>query len=513
MQLDAISIALRQRAPWEATDLGIALVRRHAGVIYAAWAAITLPVCLLFSASGVLLEIPWLAPLLLWWLKPIFDRIPLFVLSRAVFGQAPTWRETVRAQRHWGWRAWRWLHWRRLHPGRALLLPVDVLEAQSGAQRSARCRVLSKASGAPSTLLTIVAVHIEMMLYVSIFVLGLMFVPIEFMSDSAQAMFETLFEAPPVWAKVVMDLIYWLTISIMEPFYIGAGFGLYLNRRTQLEAWDIELAFRRLALRLRGGVSGAVLALILVLGSGPDARAETLASQNVEVGADNAASDQPLALQKVFAGQYHDEGEAFESSVNRAYTNDDLNPKKTIHVWKLRRPAEDVKPTDTPSWLKSIGMVIGFMAEYGLWILLGILAVLIIRYANRWIPWISDRFEPRRELATIETHDIQFETPLPNDVVAAVRALWSAGEARKALALLYRAAVQRLSDRLGSTMPKGATESQCLRAARSLTETDARLFAAIVRNWQAIAYAQRSPSEAELEALLQAWQQPLEATS
>ena len=513
MQLDAISIALRPRAPWEATDLGIALVRRHAGVIYAAWVAITLPVCLLFSALGVLLELPWLAPLLLWWLKPIFDRIPLFVLSRAVFGQAPTWRETVRAQRHWGWRAWRWLHWRRLHPGRALLLPVDVLEAQSGAQRSARCRVLGKASGAPSTLLTIVAVHIEMMLYVSIFVLGLMFVPIEFMSDSAQAMFETLFEAPPVWAKVLMDLIYWLTISIMEPFYIGAGFGLYLNRRTQLEAWDIELAFRRLALRLRGGVSAAVLALILALGSGADARAEAPAPQDVELTADSAASEKAIPLQTVFAGQYLDEGEAFESSVNSAYSNDDLNPKKTIHVWKLRRPAEDTKPTETPSWLKSIGMVIGFMAEYGLWILLGILAVIIIRYANRWIPWISDRFEPQRKLATIETHDIQVETPLPNDVVAAVRALWNAGEARKAMALLYRAAVQRLSDRLGRAMPKGATESQCLRAARSLTDTEARLFAAIVRNWQAIAYAQRLPTEVELEALLQAWQQPLEATS
>ena len=29
MQLDGIHIALRQRTPWEAADLGFALVRRH----------------------------------------------------------------------------------------------------------------------------------------------------------------------------------------------------------------------------------------------------------------------------------------------------------------------------------------------------------------------------------------------------------------------------------------------------------------------------------------------------
>ena len=33
MRLDGIHIALRQRTPWEAADLGVALVRQHAGLI------------------------------------------------------------------------------------------------------------------------------------------------------------------------------------------------------------------------------------------------------------------------------------------------------------------------------------------------------------------------------------------------------------------------------------------------------------------------------------------------
>jgi hypothetical protein len=41
-----------------------------------------------------------------------------------------------------------------------------------------------------------------------------------------------------------------LITLLIEPFYIAANFGLYINRRTQLEAWDIELSFRKMAARL-----------------------------------------------------------------------------------------------------------------------------------------------------------------------------------------------------------------------------------------------------------------------
>src|SRR5690606_28081180 len=36
---------------------------------------------------------------------------------------------------------------------------------------------------------------------------------------------------------------------VLEPFYVAAGFALYLNRRTLLEGWDIEVALRRIATR------------------------------------------------------------------------------------------------------------------------------------------------------------------------------------------------------------------------------------------------------------------------
>ena len=47
------------------------------------------------------------------------------------------------------------------------------------------------------------------------------------------------------WLDLVFSIGYALTIGFVEPFYVAAGFALYLNRRAELEAWDIEQEFRR----------------------------------------------------------------------------------------------------------------------------------------------------------------------------------------------------------------------------------------------------------------------------
>ena len=36
-----------------------------------------------------------------------------------------------------------------------------------------------------------------------------------------------------------------IAVLLIEPFYVAAGFAMYLNRRAELEAWDIEQEFRR----------------------------------------------------------------------------------------------------------------------------------------------------------------------------------------------------------------------------------------------------------------------------
>jgi hypothetical protein len=44
---------------------------------------------------------------------------------------------------------------------------------------------------------------------------------------------------------LIVNCAYPVAALFMEPFYVAAGFAMYLNRRVELEAWDIEQELRR----------------------------------------------------------------------------------------------------------------------------------------------------------------------------------------------------------------------------------------------------------------------------
>jgi len=62
VRLDAIAAELRPRNAWEATDLGMAMVRQEFQPVYAAWFAVALPLFLLLHLLfwGNWWLIPWL---------------------------------------------------------------------------------------------------------------------------------------------------------------------------------------------------------------------------------------------------------------------------------------------------------------------------------------------------------------------------------------------------------------------------------------------------------------------
>lgn len=543
MRVENLSIALRPRTAWEAMDLGGALTRRHARTIWLAWFALTLPALVLANAlCWLLFGEPWAAWLLMWWLKPMFDRVPLYVLSRAVFGEVPNVRETLRAQWSWGMRAMApWLFYRRFFSlNRALVLPVDLLEGSLAAGRGARVRVLVSGEGTQGIMLTIIALHIEAMLAFSLVGLALILVPVpvQFMGDTAKAFWETLVEAPPAWAQALVNGVGWLATSIIEPFYVGAGFGLYLNRRTHLEAWDIELAFRRLAARL----AAPALAVVIALGCLPQAvHAEEEPAKEVAAKADADAANEsgeedtnrldhvggrakPVPLPKdakagerpiehIFGSTYAKGGDEFSRSVAKAYEEPELSGKRTQSAWKKigeDEPTADRESSSSPAWARAIGALFGAIAEYGLYVLLAVLIYFIVRARHVWLPWLQAAGAMVRGSGLPPPLVTAIEAPpepdIPDDLDGAVRALWQRGEHRAALALLYRAAVQALVEARGESLPPGATESECLRAARALRGWP-RLdgFVRIVASWRAAAYARRFPDAQQLDALLAAF--------
>src|SRR3989338_8086315 len=131
MRLIDASVAIRPRSAWEAMDLGVLLAKQHAGLLMASWALVTLPIFALLCA--LLWQYPSWAVLLFWWLKPAFERLPLYILSHALFGATPSLKQALRALpgllRP---QLLASLTWRRLSPTRSFDLPVMQLEGLSG---------------------------------------------------------------------------------------------------------------------------------------------------------------------------------------------------------------------------------------------------------------------------------------------------------------------------------------------------------------------------------------------
>lgn len=552
MRIEDLQVELRPRSPWEAVELGMALARRHAAAVWRPWLVLTLPVFVLANAAGWWFDAVPLAALLMWWLKPVFDRVPLYVLSRAVFGATPGLRDTLRAQAHWGRGALvHHLTWRRLSPVRALYLPVDLLEG--GAHAGERRRVIGGHARGTASLLTLVCVHFEIALGLAAVMLVLAFVPFELLTESARAMWALLAEQPPRWAQVALNAAAWLATSLIEPFYVAAGFGLYLNRRTQLEAWDVEIAFRRLGKRLAAAVPALVLAVGFVLVAPVRAAPAGAPVSTPAAAAPGAASNsksQPPAvdLRDVFADAYvpvsdnwpaprvtptsqrpggrRDEADAppragtggaggahppgagpaatpdFGDAVRGLARDPLLHPRERRAVWQLRDPRQPDTPEDA-AWAAGVGRVFAVISEFGLWILLAIGVAVLLWTAPRWWPAVRETATPRRPLSRVSVEAEALPDALPADIAAAARALFGTGRVRAALALVYRAAVEGMVTRTGATLVPGATEAECLRASRALADAEDRAaFAQAVRVWQHAAYAQRPPTREEFDALL-----------
>lgn len=533
MKLEALTVTLRPRTSWEAAELGMALVRRHAGAIWKPWLLVTVPILVLLNAVGWALDLLWLSGLLMWWLKPWFDRIPLFVISRAVFGETPGTRQTVRAQFRWGARWWLpYLTWRRLGPARSLYLPVDLLEGGSGSEARQRRAALGAPVYGMCALLTLVCVHFEILLVIGTLLGAMMFIPFDYLPDTFKALLESFTEQSQ-WFNAMLNLVAWIAVSVIEPFYVGAGFGLYLNRRTDIEGWDIEIVFRRLRARLAAAAAPSFLALCLTFGWLADASAQesqateqapsTQASGDDEQGEEEAyeptsapirgvidgkkAKRLPSTLNEIF-GEERSDDRTLRDAVAKAMKDPTVAPKRKQMVWKPKHEAEkkkeDKPPPVDPDAFKGLGGGLAAFAKVLMWGLVIVLAGVLLFTLGRWLGWFrGGASEEEQAPAGVRTAVHVEPEPLPDDLPTAIRRLWQAGRHRDALALMYRAAVESMAKRADIVLVPGATEAQCLRASRKLGSVEEReVFARAVRTWQYAAYAESLPESQDFDDLV-----------
>ena len=468
MQPTDIAIALRRRTPWEAMDLGLALLQRWWRQAYVPH--LIVGICAGLTGWGLSL---WtgkaaVALLFVWWLKPLYDRVVLHVLSRAVFGEVQSPRQVLASWREWlGTGLFMALTFGRFDTARSFNLAVRQLEGQRGRAARERRSVLGRRVSSYATWLTLACVNFELVLYWSLGMFTSLFMPAKSLEgrDFTAAFFTgDLFGYDDVLAYVA-------AVMLLEPFYVAAGFALYLNRRTLLEGWDIEVALRRITQRHAAAVMLAICCMVplLCFSSEKNPRHEI--------------------AEVLKAPEFPHEIEAMR--------------------WQRRNPLEpeDRRPNDRQnggdaSWLLSLGQALAKAAQVLFWIAAGA----VLAYALWWLARMLPRgrepvAEAYRPPASLFGMDIAPEK-LPADVGAAAAALARAGRLREALSLLYRGSLSDLVHRRGVELLASHTELEALELARKRLDPDRSAYLqTLVRSWRECAYSRRAPGATEVEHL------------
>lgn len=518
MQLDRLTVALRPRSPWEAMDLGLAMARAHWKRIVVPWLICVVPVVL--AVSVALQSYSWAASIVVWWLKPMFDRIPLFVLSRAAFGELAGTRDVLKSLLPiWRRHLLHDLTIGRFNPARSFDMPVRDLEGLRGKPRRERLKVLHARTRSSAVWLTVVCIHFELAVTFSLVALIYLFIPEGPISDGFVPAY--LADDPSFWVLVLQNATYYLAMTLIEPFYVAAGFALYLNRRTLLEGWDIEIAFRHLAQRAQRTAAGAArsvagglvaCALALALAAQPaDVRAE--APPATAAAAETAQPAATAAEQAGDGAQARRLGTAEQRArIAEVMRHKDLQTTRTETNWKYTGPKAERKETGSTdwSWLKRLAERLSSVAgvvEIALWALLVLAIVWAIRKRHLWLKrWLRPAARPvAAGRQTVLGLDIEPES-LPTDIEAEAWRLWQAGEPRAAMSLLYRATLSHLVTRENLELGAHATEEDCLRLCRKRLAPEVGAFMTrLTLAWQRVAYAAQPVAHETARELCADW--------
>ena len=553
MRLENIAVKLRVRNPYEAIDLGYAMVLSWRHNIFPAWASVYLSAALVINLFCFLQ--PLVALLILWWLKPAFDRVILHVLSGAAFGQAPSIKETWRALPRLWWNngLFKALTIRRLDMARSFSLPVTQLERQFGKRARQRRAVLGREARGAAVWLTIISLHFEVLIAISAYVFIDLLVP---GASAALNPMQWFLEPPSSGVQYLSNAVTALTIILLEPFYVAAGFALYLNTRTVLEGWDIELKFKRMSARL-AGLAGTInkrtqwadLSSSTVADTGSSTAANTVHTANsknaivisllcagIFCGALLYVERSPLAQTTAQMNTLIDaEGVRTEAQIadkkNTAIATvatpntgaktrvklilADPDYGKMRQTWSIRYVGPGSEPTKAKKypWLEKMGVWLGQALRILAWVggavaLMALLFLLVKQIEKgRWRAWLP-RKSARQEM--LFGMDVRQES-LPDDVAGLARQYLANGDKRAALSLLYRGALVFLIADGKIDIARGDTEGICVKNVATLYRNDkANYFATLVRAWQHLAYAGSNssaliPTATVIEGLINAW--------
>ena len=498
MQLEKVTAEIRPRTQWEAIDLGVRLVSEHAISLLKGWMASVFPLCLVILIACYN-SIGW-GMFLIWWLKPIWERVALHPLSRSLFGEHPTWRETMRvlpkelrknyrlvsvgvvltsigwlvhsgdgdADAKAGLAVFYWfivigLLFYRSGLNRSLVLPVQYLEGLEGQRYKSRMQILSYRSSSSAVGLTFICLFVEVLLFASQIIFALIMIPEGVMFDGFmtwEAFSEGDLSFVSSWIWVVLGLFYFNALSLVAWFYTGAGFGLYVNTRTWTEGWDIELKFKSLGQRL-----GLILMAFVLLGGAPRLEANQEAQRVLD-------------------------REEFEVQTRGIYEEEE-------------KESQNRSQDAGAGAFSAIGQLLFWVIAAAA---VGGLIWLIVANAHLFRKDNPRETEvERKKVTTVAGMNVEPEN-LPPNLLAEARKLWEDGHFQEALGLLYRGAIASLVTRQMVEIEESDTEMDCLRRVSSKGESaNASYFKLLTHAWMSQAYARRRPDQETVNELWTRW--------
>lgn len=506
MQLDKFEAVAKPRTDWQAVDLGMNMARRWYPKLILLWLIPTLPLFIallyLFSAS------PLIAALTVWWLKPLWEKPLLYVVSRELFGEEVSVLTTLR--KYWSIIKTDLLMsvtFRRFSPSRSYTAPVSVLEGLKGKKRNSRTSLLGRRFSNGATWALIIGVHIEMFLALGFIALIFLLLPQNIEVDWFDSMEQN---------QRVIEYIYygiWMVCAaIVAPFYVCSGFALYIQRRIDLEAWDIEIQFKRLAQR-RASIkkrSAGQLVLLCLISS------LCLLNTKPSVAEEDQIEEHTLSPEQ----------QDVREQIIDVYNGEHFTRVEHRSGWRII-PPEEQEQAAIPEWMinfaeflerhggffEAIGSIFKTSAtiiEIGFWVVLITIVVLTV-YFNRDLIRRAISGLNTDETEEIEKPSMLFgldvtEESLPDKICDSALAAWNDGNQREALSLLLRASIVQLMQDHHCEFQDGFTESECAIAVRQTLDSNFdHCFSTLVKQWQLIAYAHAQDIALPFEDLVGIW--------
>ncbi len=511
MNLNEIQANIRLRSPWEAVDLGFAMVQ-------AWWRAIYIPLAILTFGIGIPLFfiVPedklWIAGIVFWWLKPLFDRLVLHIISHKLFNEELTSWQALKALPSLIWNTgfFQTMTFRRFSLSRGFNLPLWQLEQLRGKTRADRQSVLHIAAHSQAIWLTIGLWCIELILNLSLFVLLFLFLPENIQSDFFRNLFGNKGDYV-IWLDILNYSFYIVIVTAVHPFYVAANFALYINRRTQLEAWDIELDFRKLASRLHQTSKNIIPVLFAVFFS-----ISLLLTPSPSYAENSKTTAEKTDNITEYLNEDRLSADKSKDVIKKVMLTENLDDKEITHRWikKDKEKKKKKKKLNSDFWdkvknfLEPTAKVFGFIIEFGLWLLVAFGILLLIYFRERWIHLFQGKRKIKEEYQSPDVMfgmDVRPES-LPENIIDEARKLWQSEQHREALSLLYRGALIRLINQEKVKLQNSHTEGDVLKhASLKLNDKKQTYLKSLTIQWQLIAYAHRLPNETKMQELFSHW--------